>query len=67
MLTIIFMNITFINSLRNDQCNPDWFPGKKLVYPMIAYSKKADGSHTKWSDSPNVGFADTLMVSTINI
>ena len=40
-------------------------PGKKIVY--IAYSKHLNGSATLWPDKENVGFADSLVISTINL
>ena len=62
LLTHLLLFVT-----RMDGCVPDWFPGQKVVFPLIAYSKMSNGSYVTWSDFDNVGFADTLIVSTINL
>ena len=59
--------MTIFIFLRPDVCVGDIFPGMKVVYPLIAYSKKPDGSAAVWSNSAETGFADTLIVSTINL
>ena len=67
ILKNVIAHSTVFLFFRQDVCEGAWFPGMKIKYPLIAYSKMENGSYVTWSDTPNVGFADTLVVSTINL
>ena len=55
---------------RFDARESAWFPGMKIRYPLIAYSKipSTDSpSYAVWASTADVGFADTLNVSVLNV